>query len=178
METPAESRRYTAVPMPDPPDQPGQPDQPDQPDQDVRTHGSIDRSLCGAPVELGPGRAVVTMTAGAVMAADERGLVHGGFVFGLADHAAMLAVNEPTVVLAKAESRFLAPVRRGERLVARARVVSEEADRGRSVVEAEVVASEEDGSGSWPVFTGTFHCVVPERHVLDRSRGEREEEER
>lgn len=32
------------------------------------------------------------------MAADEYRLVHGGFIFGLADYAVMLAINEPTVV--------------------------------------------------------------------------------
>jgi acyl-coenzyme A thioesterase PaaI-like protein len=44
------------------------------------------------------------------MAADQRGLVHGGFTFGLADYAAMVAVNDPNVVLGAAEVRFLAPV--------------------------------------------------------------------
>jgi acyl-coenzyme A thioesterase PaaI-like protein len=48
------------------------------------------------------------------MAVDDRGLVHGGFVFGLADHAAMLAVNDPNVVLGAASTRFLKPVRVGE----------------------------------------------------------------
>lgn len=107
------------------------------------------------------------MTPDSRTVADERGLVHGGFVFGLADHAAMLAVNEPTVVLAKAEVRFLAPVREGERLVARARVVSADAERGRPVVEAEVLAQASGGAAARPVFTGTFRCAVPERHVLD-----------
>lgn len=144
---------------------PDLPATPELPALDIRTHRSIDRGLCGEPSELAPGRAEVRMTADARMVGDERGLVHGGFVFGLADHAAMLAVNEPTVVLAKAEARFLAPVREGEQLVARARVVSSEAERGRPVVEAEVTV--EEGSDPRPVFTGTFRCAVPERHVLD-----------
>jgi acyl-coenzyme A thioesterase PaaI-like protein len=62
---------------------------------DQRTHEKIAPHLCGRPVELG---ARLTMEATAEMAADSRGLVHGGFTFGLTDHAAMLAVNEPTVV--------------------------------------------------------------------------------
>ncbi len=153
---------------------------------EIRTHRSIDRSLCGDPVELAPGRAEVAMTAGAAMAADEHGLVHGGFVFGLADHAAMLAVNEPAVVLAKVEARFLAPVRAGERLVARARVVSAGAEGVRSlgaqsarpVVEVEVVVEGEEGSVPRAVFTGTFRCAVPERHVLERPSGDGGEAER
>ncbi len=72
------------------------------------------------------------------MAADERGLVHGGFVFGLADYAAMLAVNHPNVVLASAEVRFLKPVVVGERLVAEAWV--EETDGRKSRVQVEVRA--------------------------------------
>jgi len=49
-------------------------------------------------------------------------LIHGGFTFGLADYAAMLAVNEPTVVPANATAKFLAPVVVGDRLEAEATV--------------------------------------------------------
>ena len=85
-------------------------------------------------------------------------LVHGGFVFGLADYAAMLAVNHPNVVLAGAEVRFLKPVVVGERLLATARL-AESAGRRRRV-EVEVAR------GGEVVFAGTFHCAVPDRHVL------------
>ena len=142
---------------------------------EARTHRSIDHGLCGQPVSLEPGFAEVTMTATSCMVADEHGLVHGGFVFGLADHAAMLAVNEPTVVLAKAETGFLAPVREGERLTARARVRTGGEPAHRPVVEAEVVASGDAGGAERPVLTGTFHCAVPRRHVLlgvDEASGE------
>jgi acyl-coenzyme A thioesterase PaaI-like protein len=151
---------------------------PDRPE--IHTHASIDRGLCGEPVALGPGRAEVVLTPTAAMVADAHGLVHGGFVFGLADHAAMLAVNEPTVVLAKAESRFLAPVRAGERLVALARVESrleEERARGgrpdRPVVRGRpIVQVTVEGPDGRAVFAGTFHCAVPARHVLDTAQGE------
>ena len=53
------------------------------------------------------------------MAADGSGLAHGGFIFGLADYAAMIAVNHPNVVLGAAEVRFLKPVVSGETVVAR-----------------------------------------------------------
>ncbi|HSS79378.1 MAG TPA: hotdog domain-containing protein, partial [Thermoanaerobaculia bacterium] len=96
------------------------------------------------------------------MAADERGLVHGGFVFGLADHAAMLAVNHPNVVLGSAEVRFLKPVAVGEKLEARATV--EETDGLRSRVRVEVSRS---GAAPEAVMAGTFLCFVLERHVLD-----------
>jgi acyl-coenzyme A thioesterase PaaI-like protein len=130
------------------------------PGPDVRTHLGIDRRLCGEPLETGEGSAAVTFQTLPEMAADNRGLVHGGFVFGLADHAAMLAVNHPNVVLGSAEVRFLKPVVVGERLVARAAV--EETDGRRSRVRVEVLR------GNDPVMAGTFLCFVLERHVLDR----------
>lgn len=132
---------------------------PANPGPDVRTHPGIDRRLCGEPQETGEGSAVVAFQALPEMAVDERGLVHGGFVFGLADHAAMLAVNHPHVVLGNADTRFLKPVRVGERLVARS--VVEETDGRRSRVRVDVLRGEE------PVMAGTFLCFVLERHVLD-----------
>jgi len=122
------------------------------------THLSIDRRLCGEPLELGEGTARVALFALPEMAVDARGLVHGGFVFGLADHAAMLAVNDPNVVLAGADIRFLMPVVVGEQLVAEAWV--EETDGRKSRVRVEVVR---DGD---TVMSGDFRCVTLARHVL------------
>jgi acyl-coenzyme A thioesterase PaaI-like protein len=123
------------------------------------THLAIDRRLCGEPLEIGEGSAVVVFTALPEMAVDDRGLVHGGFVFGLADYAAMLAVNDPHVVLGGAEVRFLKPVTVGERLVARAAV--EETDGRRSRVGVEVRRGED------VVMSGAFACFTLDRHVLD-----------
>lgn len=129
---------------------------------DLRTHPAIDRRLCGEPLDLGPGTARVAFTGLPEMAADDRGLIHGGFVFGLADYAAMLAVNDPNVVLAGAEVRFLKPVAVGERLVTEARV--EETDRRKSRVRVEVFRDGRDGQA---VMTGDFRCVTLDRHVLE-----------
>ncbi|HZF07843.1 MAG TPA: PaaI family thioesterase [Thermoanaerobaculia bacterium] len=124
----------------------------------IETHRGLDRRLCGEPVELGEGTATVAWTAVPETAADATGLVHGGFVFGVADHAAMLAVNLPTVVLGSAEVRFTKPVRVGERLLARARI--EETAGRKRIVAVEVVRAEE------AVFAGRFTCLVPDRHLL------------
>lgn len=123
------------------------------------THLAIDPELVGSPVELSPGRATVSLTTSVRMAADERGLVHGGFVFGLADYAAMLAVNDPNVVLGSASARFVAPVKVGETLVAEAKVV-EESGKKRKV---EVTVSREGSA----VLGGELTCFVLPKHVLD-----------
>lgn len=124
----------------------------------VQTHLGIDPGLCGAPRAIAPGSAEVVLVTLPAMAADAEGLVHGGFVFGLADHAAMLAVNHPNVVLGGATTKFLKPVRVGETVVA---VATRTAEAGRKHVVAVEVRRADD-----LVFTGEFTCFVLDRHVL------------
>lgn len=127
---------------------------------DPRTHLHLDPALCGRPVELVPGRAVVELVPTTAMRADDHDLVHGGFVFGLADHAAMLAINEPTVVLGSSSVRFLAPVVVGERCVAEATV--REHSGKKHVVEVSVKRGDD------VVLQGEMVCFVPPRHVLEQ----------
>ncbi|GAB6075461.1 hotdog domain-containing protein [Desulfurobacterium crinifex] len=127
---------------------------------EIKTHEKIDQRLCGKPVKLGENYAEVELETTEEMAADEKGLVHGGFIFGQADYAAMLAVNHPNVVLGGANVRFLKPVKVGERVLAIAKVISEE---GKKRI-VDVVVKREDEE----VFKGEFICFVLPKHVLDR----------
>jgi acyl-coenzyme A thioesterase PaaI-like protein len=127
---------------------------------EARTHHAVDGELVGRAIEIEAGRAVVECTTIARMVADDRGLVHGGFVFGIADYAAMLAVNDPNVVLGGSEVEFLRPVALGDVLRATA-VVEQESGRKR-IVRVSVSCDEVD------VFRGTFTCFVLQQHVLDR----------
>ena len=95
------------------------------------------------------------------MAADDMGLFHGGFIFGMADYAAMLSVNHPNVVLGTAETRFLKPSRVGDVLVAKAQDTTPQ-DR-KHLVQVEVFCNEE------VVFSGTFTCFIPKKHVLENA---------
>lgn len=124
----------------------------------VNTHPKIDHALCGAPVSLAEGHAVVRLTTTAVMAVDDERLVHGGFVFGAADHAAMLAVNDPLVVLGAAECRFTAPVQVGQVVEVEARRVEHKGRKHVVQVSARV--------GALMVFSGTFTTFVLDQHVL------------
>ena len=126
---------------------------------DQRTHERIAAHLCGKPVELAEGRARVALEITGEMAADARGLAHGGFTFGLADYAAMLAVNEPTVVLAGATLKFLGPVVVGDRVEAEASV-----ERSEGKKRWVKVAVRRAGQ---PVLEGELFAVVPDRHILD-----------
>ncbi len=123
------------------------------------THPNIDPTLVGRVVELAAERAVAELTTTERMAADGRGLVHGGFVFGLADYAAMLAVNDPNVVLGAAETKFTRPVVVGD--VVRAEATVESSTGKKRSVRVRVARGDD------VVLEGTFACFVLEQHVLD-----------
>lgn len=126
---------------------------------DIRTHLDIDQTLCGKPLSIADGESRVVFTALPEMAVDKTGLIHGGFVFGLGDYAAMLAVNHPNVVLGSADVRFLSPVQIGDTLEARASV--QKVDGKKQMVD--VVITQKDKK----VFSGRFTCFVLEAHVLE-----------
>jgi acyl-coenzyme A thioesterase PaaI-like protein len=123
------------------------------------THLSIETALCGKVTKLETGYAEVVLHTTRQMTADEKGLVHGGFVFGAADYAAMCAVNDPNVVLGAACSTFIAPVKVGDVVVCKAAIVREKGKKREVMVEAFV-----DGK---MVFEGSFTTFVLETHVLD-----------
>jgi len=125
----------------------------------LRTHLKIDQELSRTPIEVGEGYAVVELKTKENMRADEKNLVHGGFIFSLADYCAMLTVNEPTVVLASAEVDFKKPVVVGDTLRAEGRLLR--AEGKKRWVEVKVYRNQD------LVFLGEFLCVVPDKHVLD-----------
>ena len=125
---------------------------------EIATHHRIDQELCGKPLTVSGGGSRIELRATARMAADQTGLVHGGFIFGLADYAAMLAVNHPNVVLGAADVKFLKPVKVDETVMAQATV--QESKGKKQVVAVDAFKGDEK------VFEGTFTCFVLEKHVL------------
>lgn len=126
---------------------------------EINTHHLINRKLCGSPTDVGKDFARVEMTANDAMTADATGLVHGGFIFGVADFAAMLAVNDPYVVLGAAEVTFLKPVAVQETVVAEARVSHK---KGKKQTVGVIIKRNNE-----KVFEGVFTCFVLEKHVLN-----------
>ena len=123
-----------------------------------KTHLTTSKQWVGSPVELSEGKAVVELETIPDMAVDDFNLVHGGFIFGLADYAAMLSINHPNVVLGGSSNRFLKPVVAGEKVVAIATLARQEGKK--NIVEVVV------NRGDEAVFTGEFTCFIPEKHVL------------
>jgi acyl-coenzyme A thioesterase PaaI-like protein len=129
---------------------------------DIKTHKLANKSLLGTPISVIGGKsAIVELVTDDCMVVDDKGLVHGGFTYGLADYAAMLTVNHPNVVLGGSKSRFIAPVRMGEKMMAEAHV--ESAEGRKHVVNVTISVSEKK------IFEGVFTCYVLDSHVLDKN---------
>lgn len=131
---------------------------------DVLTHNMIDKELCGRPLLIDSNYSKVEMKTTGRMAVDVSGLVHGGFIFGLADYSAMIAVNHPNVVLGAAEVKFLKPVKSGDVLIAEARAGEKEGKRHSVSVTVK--------NGDAEVFRGMFICYTLDKHVLINKKGE------
>lgn len=124
----------------------------------IQTHRKINPDLCGTPERLEDGLAMLSLKTTEAMLSDESGLIHGGFLFGLADYAAMLCINHPNVVLGESSCRFIKPVVLGE-------VVRAEAIRTFSKGKKHEVAVTLFVNSDM-VFSGVFTCFVPKTHVL------------
>ncbi len=126
----------------------------------IRTHLEAKESLLGFPLEVKSGEyAKVKLIASDKMKVDDRGLIHGGFTFGVADYAAMLAVNHPNVVLGASEVKFTAPVAVGDVMLAFAKIVTQE--ERRIIVEVKVTVNEKT------VLKGNMTCYILYKHVLE-----------
>lgn len=127
---------------------------------DIRTHRQIDQDLSGIPLILEKGFSRVELLTTEKMTVDDSGLIHGGFIFGLADYAAMIAVNHPNVVLGAADVKFLKPLKVNEIVVAEASV--------DLIVEKKQKVNVLVKRGDEKVFEGVFTCFVLDQHVLSQ----------
>ncbi|MGQ9679251.1 MAG: PaaI family thioesterase [Candidatus Bathyarchaeia archaeon] len=126
---------------------------------EIKTHKLANPNLLGKPIKIVEGvEAIVELQASDEMAVDDYGLIHGGFTFGLADYAAMLAVNHPFVVLGAANIRFLAPVRVGE--IMRAKALASQVEGRKIIVSVDVNVNDKH------VLKAEMVCFILEKHVL------------
>ena len=127
---------------------------------DIKTHKLINERFSGKIIELSENRAKSILHTNIDMVADDMGLIHGGFIFSAADYVAMVAVNDPNVVLGASECRFIAPVKKGESVVFEADVVSTKGKK--RIVEVKAFVDYKT------VFEGIFTAFILDSHVLKK----------
>ncbi len=127
---------------------------------ELKTHLKFNPKF-GRLIEITENGAKVVLETTDDMAVDDEGLVHGGFTFGAADFCAMASVNEPYVVLVKANNcEFMAPVKVGDTVEFTGEILMKE----KRKVEVKVTGI----LNEIKVFEGLFSCVILDKHVLKK----------
>lgn len=124
----------------------------------IQTHERINQGLCGEIDKIEPGMVSSVLETLPEMVADSRGLIHNGFVFGAANYAAMVAVNERNVVLVASDCQFLSPAKLGDTIRFDAKVRHKEGKKRNVHVVAHVLDIK--------IFEGEFKTVITEKHIL------------
>lgn len=135
----------------------------------IDTHRRINEDLSGEVIVLERGYVELRLTTSPEMVADDEGLIHGGFIFSSADYAAMLAVNEPNVVLVASNCQFLSPVKFHDEVNFIAKVRHKEGKKRNVNVTGYVLDIK--------VFEGEFKTVITDAHILKLKLLEEEGEE-
>ncbi len=130
----------------------------DQKKEDLKTHDKIRTNLCGTIIKLDSGYSKTTLQTTKEMVLDDLGLIHSGFIYGAADYAAAVAVNEPNVIIIGARSNFLAPAKLDDLIEYEAKAKFEDSRKREIKVTAHI--------NDIKVYEGIFHAVVLEKHIF------------
>ncbi len=125
---------------------------------DLLTHTKVRSSLIGNIISLENSKSKTTLQTTDEMAVDTLGLIHNGFIFGAAEYAAAVAVNEENLVVISSKVKFLAPAKSGDLLEFRALAKFEDSRKREIKVVGEI--------NEIKIFEGLFQAVLLENHIL------------
>lgn len=77
---------------------------------DLNICGLLKPDLCGNILKITQEEVVISFAPSKQMISDESNLIHSGFIFNVANYAAMCLVNQPNALTIKSEVQFLAPI--------------------------------------------------------------------
>ncbi len=127
-------------------------------EDEINTHQKIKKSLCGSVVSLEESRSETMLQTTDDMVVDTMGLIHNGFIYGAAEYAAILAINEVNLVTISSKVKFLAPAKNGDIINFNAKAKFEDLRKREVKVIGEI--------NEIKIFEGIFQAVVLENHVL------------
>ncbi len=130
----------------------------DEKKEDLKTHEKIRSSLCGTILKLDTGYSKTTLQTTKDMVLDDLGLIHSGFIFGAADYAAAVAVNEPNIVIIGSRSKFLAPAKVDDLIEFEANAKFEDSRKREIKVSGFI--------NEIKIYEGLFQAVVLEQHIF------------
>lgn len=125
---------------------------------EIKTAPLIDVEKVGDVVTTEKNSAVTMLKTNKSMVVDSFGLVHSGFIYGAANYAALLAINEMNSITVASNTKFLAPIEDGNQIEFRATVLQSESKKREVKVEGFVLDIK--------VFDSIFQVAVFDKHIL------------
>lgn len=126
---------------------------------ELRIYKKINRELCGELIlPLEKGRAEVRFSPTDKMVADDKMLIHFGFIFNSASFCAMAAVNEPNSIIIYSEVKFLAPLELGNEVIFKANAIHNDLKKREISVEGFMY--------NVKIFDAIFHIVVFDNSIF------------
>lgn len=127
---------------------------------ELRIYKKINREFCGELVlPLEKSRAVVKFTPNEKMVADDKMLIHYGFIFNSASFCAMAAVNEPNSIIIYSEVKFLSPLELGNEVIFKANSTHSDLKKREISVEGFLY--------NIKIFDAIFHIVVFDKPLFE-----------
>ncbi len=125
---------------------------------DLKTHKKVRSTLSGNIIHMEKGHAKTTLQTTKEMSVDDLGLIHSGFIFGAAEYAAVVSINEENLVIIGAKSKFLAPAKNGDLIEFEAIAKFEDARKREIKVTGSI--------NEIKIFDGIFQAIILEKHIL------------
>jgi len=125
---------------------------------DLKTHTKVRSNLIGTIISLEKSKSKTTLQTTDEMKVDNLGLIHSGFIYGGAEYAAVVAVNEENLVVISSKVKFLAPAKSGDLIEFKAIAKFEDSRKREIKVVGEI--------NEIKIFEGFFQAILLENHIL------------
>jgi len=127
--------------------------------EQLKTSPLINRSIVGYLEEVMEGEAIIRLNCTEDMVADQKGLIHTGFMFSSANYAALLAVNEPNAITIVSKVNFLLPAVLNDEIIFKSHAMQTESRKRIVKVDGFIRDNK--------IFEAEFSIVIMERHILN-----------
>ncbi len=125
---------------------------------ELNSHKKIRSSISGKITLLEQGHSKTVLQTTKEMVVDELGLIHSGFIFGAAEYAAIISINQENQVVVGSKNKFLAPAKEGDEIEFEAVAKFEDLRKREVKVTGHI--------NEIKIFEGIFQIVILEQHIL------------
>jgi len=124
----------------------------------LKAYIKLDGGVCGDVVKVSENHAEVVLKTDESMIVDDYGLINPGNIFSAAMFCAIASINNPNAVIIGADSKFLAPLEKGNEIHFFAKVMQDSARKREVKVTGTLLGLK--------IYEGMFDVAIFDKHIL------------